>query len=94
MKTLINIDNLKCSGCAGTIKKGLQSFSEVSDVLVDIENSTVDVTYIDGFALENIKNKLHSMGYPESGTLQGFDKMATNAKSFVSCAIGKFSNDN
>jgi hypothetical protein len=31
------------------------------------------------------------MGYPEKGTLDGFDKFAANAKSNVSCAIGKIS---
>lgn len=93
MKTQINIDNLKCSGCAGTIKKGLLSFPEVSEVLVDVENEMVNVTYSDEFSLKKLKDKLHSMGYPEKGTVEGFDKFASNAKSYVSCAIGKISNN-
>ena len=35
--------------------------------------------------------KLRSMGYPEKGSLQGFDAGVANAKSFVSCAIGRMS---
>ncbi len=41
--------------------------------------------------LENLKLKLRSLGYPlSSDKLSGFDKATTTAKSFVSCAIGKF----
>ncbi len=93
MKTKIIIDNLKCGGCAGSIKKGLRSFSEVSDVIVDLENETVEITHSDGFQIEKLKNKLSSMGYPAKGTLEGFDKFAANAKSYVSCAIGKISKE-
>lgn len=93
MKTKIIIDNLKCSGCAGTIKKGLKSFVEVSEVIVDVENESVEITYTDDLPIEKLKEKLSSMGYPEKGTLEGFDKFTANAKSYVSCAIGKISND-
>ncbi|MDP1801276.1 MAG: heavy metal-associated domain-containing protein [Bacteroidota bacterium] len=93
MKTKIIIDNLKCSGCVGTIKKGLKSFVEVSEVIVDVENESVEITYTDDLPIEKLKEKLSSMGYPEKGTLEGFDKFTANAKSYVSCAIGKISND-
>lgn len=93
MKTKINIDNMKCGGCAGSIKKGLKTYTEVSEVAVDIENETVEITHNDNFPVETLKEKLASMGYPEKGTLEGFDKFAANAKSYVSCAIGKISNN-
>ncbi len=85
---------MKCGGCAGSIKKGLKSFTEVSEVVVDVENESVEITHNDDLPIEKLKEKLSSMGYPEKGTLEGFDKFAANAKSYVSCAIGKISNDN
>ena len=91
MKTKLIIDNMKCGGCAGSIKKGLKSFAEVSDVTVDVEHESVEITHDDNFPVEPLKEKLSSMGYPEKGTLEGFDKFAANAKSYVSCAIGKIS---
>ena len=94
MKTQIVIDNLKCSGGAGSIKKGLKSFREVEDVTVDHDSELVEVTYNENFPIEKIKEKLAAMGYPEKGTKTGFDKLAANAKSYVSCAIGKISNEN
>lgn len=93
MKTKISIDNIKCGGCAGSIKKGLKSFAEVSDVIVDVENESVEITHQDDFPVNTLKEKLLTMGYPEKGTLEGFDKFTANAKSYVSCAIGKISNN-
>jgi len=36
-------------------------------------------------------SKLKSMGYPEQGSVSGLDAGLANAKSFVSCAIGRVS---
>ena len=93
MKTKIIIDNLKCGGCVSSIKNGLKSFSEVSDVVVDVENESVEITHRDDFSLEKLKEKLSSMGYPAKGTLEGFDKFAASAKSYLSCAVGKMSKE-
>lgn len=65
MKTKINVNNVKCGGCAETIKKGLHSFTEVTDVNVDIPSGSVEVTYEDQFPLATIKEKLAQLGYPE-----------------------------
>jgi copper chaperone len=35
--------------------------------------------------------KLKSMGYPEQGSVSGLNAGLANAKSFVSCAIGRVS---
>ncbi|MFO0322512.1 MAG: heavy-metal-associated domain-containing protein [Bacteroidota bacterium] len=93
MKTKIIIDNIKCGGCASSIKKGMKSFAGVSEVTVDVEHESVEITHADHFPVETLKEKLSSMGYPEKGTLEGFNKFAANAKSFVSCAIGKISKE-
>jgi len=38
---------------------------------------------------EAVAIKLKSMGYPEKGSLKGLDAGLANAKSYVSCAIGR-----
>ena len=43
MTAAIQIENLKCGGCATTIKKGLLSLNAVKEVTVDVENSIVSI---------------------------------------------------
>lgn len=85
MKTDIQIENLKCGGCAATIKKGLLSLENVKEVEIDIENSIVSVTSEDA-SITEIKEKLSKLGYPEVGDK---NTMVHKAKSFVSCAVGR-----
>ena len=85
MTTEIQIENLKCGGCAATIKKGLLSLDAVEEVTVDVENSIVSITSdIDN--LKNVKEKLSKLGYPEVGDK---NTVLHKAKSFVSCAVGR-----
>jgi len=65
MKTKIIVNNMKCDGCADTIKKGLKSFSEVSEINIDIPSNSIEITYDGNFPLTKIKEKLSSLGYPE-----------------------------
>jgi len=67
MTTEIKIENLKCSGCAATIKKGLLAINTVSEVTVDVENSMVSVVSTPENRMM-IKEKLSKLGYPETGT--------------------------
>ena len=84
----VNIENLKCHGCAATIKKGLNKFEKVNNVKVDVDNSIVEINYEDdNNIIDAIKAKLLSMGYPESGN----NNRLSVAKSYVSCAIGRIS---
>ena len=83
--TVIKIENLKCGGCAATIKKGLLSIENVSDVLVDVENDTVSITS-ENVLIDLIKEKLSKLGYPEVGDK---NTLIHKAKSFVSCAVGR-----
>ena len=83
--TVIKIENLKCGGCAATIKKGLLSIENVSDVLVDVENDTVSITS-ENVLIDLIKEKLSKLGYPEVGDK---NTIVHKAKSIVSCAIGR-----
>jgi copper chaperone len=90
MPMQIEIDNLKCGGCEKSIVKGLSAMPEVADVVVDREHQTVR---FNGAASDRdaVVQKLRSMGYPEKGSLGGFDAGLANAKSFVSCAVGRMS---
>jgi copper chaperone len=86
----IEIDNLKCGGCARSILKGLADVPGVSDVEVDRDQQLVRFTG-EASVRTLVTDKLRSMGYPEKGSLQGLDAGVANAKSFVSCAIGRMS---
>jgi copper chaperone len=83
----VEVENLKCNGCAGTIQKGLNAIDGVSDLSIDIETKIIAFNS-DEKLIETIKQKLGKMGYPEKGTGTGLQK----AKSYVSCAIGKIEN--
>ena len=89
MKTTIKIENLKCNGCASTIKKGLLKFNAVKSVDIDIENSIVDISFVgDDTNIDEFKKKLSVLGYPEKGN----NDTISVVKSFVSCAIGRVNN--
>ena len=90
MKTTmqIEIDNLKCGGCERSILKGLGAIEEISDIVVNREEQSVQFSGNESVRQE-VAAKLRSMGYPEKGSLRGLDAGLANAKSFVSCAIGR-----
>ncbi|WP_347173509.1 heavy-metal-associated domain-containing protein [Polaribacter uvawellassae] len=89
METKIYIENLKCGGCAATIKKGILTVDGVADVNVNVDESLVEVT-TKSDAITAVKEKLAKMGYPEVGDVNTF---LHKAKSYVSCATGKMSSE-
>lgn len=77
------VENIKCGGCANSIKTALLKIQNVENVEVDKETETITVTgAADGIA---IKDTLNALGYPEKGSNSTFKQM----KSMVSCAMGK-----
>jgi len=88
MKTTIKIQNLKCGGCANTITNKLDHVENVSSIAVDIDNSAVSFDYDSEETLLKAKEALRKAGYPEEGDT---NNLGTQAKSYVSCAIGKMS---
>ena len=86
----IEVDNLKCGGCANTIRKSLTEMAGVIGVEVDADIKTVTFSG-DETIRENVVSKLKSLGYPEKGTTHGIESGVATAKSFVSCAIGRMS---
>jgi copper chaperone len=86
----IAIENLKCGGCAKSISKGLGELAGVTNVSVSHEDQTVSLE-ADPAQRPAIVEKLASLGYPEVGSVEGLAAGLANAKSFVSCAIGRMS---
>lgn len=90
MTKTFEVLNVKCGGCANTLINGLKD--DFGKVEIDLEVHPRKITLdIDENKEENLKIKLRSLGYPlTTDELSGLDKATTTAKSFVSCAIGKF----
>lgn len=84
--TTIEIENLKCGGCVNTVKKGLISIEGIDKVEIDLDNSKVTVPSNDEAIINQVKEKLSKMGYPELGDT---NNIIHKAKSFVSCATGR-----
>lgn len=90
MDTTIEILNLKCGGCANTVKKGITAIEGVNKVEVNVETSEVTIDAIDELVIASVKKKLSSMGYPEVGD---DNTIIHKAKSFVSCATGRITSE-
>ena len=88
METTIQIQNLKCGGCANTITKNIAFLEGITNVSVHVEESTVTFNYETEAQLVEVKEKLKTLGYPEDGAT---NSLGSKAKSYVSCAIGKMS---
>ena len=83
----ITVDNIKCSGCAGSITKKLTTVFDTDKINVDIEQGIINIDLDDSKKNELVKVLL-DLGYPETDSVHGFDSAKAKAKSFVSCAIG------
>ena len=92
MQYEIAVENIKCGGCANSISSKLAALDGVQSVDVDIENGIVKVDAAEGMH-DELAASLLKMGYPESGTAEGIAAAKAKAKSFVSCAVGRMSND-
>ncbi len=92
MKQTFEVLNVKCGGCASTLIKSLKE--EFGKVEVNLDITPRQITLdIQENKKDALKLKLRSLGYPlTTDELSGFEKATTTAKSFVSCAIGKFNN--
>lgn len=88
MRTSIIVQNLKCGGCATTIKNKLTELNNVSDINVNTTDSTVSFIAQNPEDAVAVKNKLRNMGYP---SIEEDNGVLSKAKSYVSCATGKLS---
>jgi len=88
----INVENIKCGGCASTIRSRLEAMDNVSKIDVDIAEGIVSVDAAED-TREAVTARLLKLGYPESGTAEGIAAVKARAKSFVSCAVGRISGE-
>ena len=90
MQKSFRVQNVKCGGCANTIKEALrEEFGEV-DVDLMQEPRVITLEIKDEEAEKSFRKKIRSLGYPmEDEELGAFTKGSLKAKSFISCAIGK-----
>ncbi|QOP42214.1 heavy-metal-associated domain-containing protein [Sulfurimonas marina] len=90
MKQTFQVENVKCGGCANTlITKLKEDFGEV-EVNLDVLPREISLDIKDE-NIETLRTALKKLGYPMSDEKLSFiDSNATKAKSFVSCAVGKF----
>lgn len=91
MSYTIAVENIKCGGCANSIRTKLLTQALVRAVDVDIQHGQVRVEG-DPETREQVTMALARMGYPETGSVEGMRAAAAKAKSFVSCAIGRIDN--
>ena len=91
MAYTIAVEDIKCGGCANTIRSKLveQELARVVDV--DIQLGEVHVHGNPEWRTQ-VAAALAKMGYPEVGSVEGMKAAAAKAKSFVSCAIGRIDN--
>lgn len=89
-KIQVHVENIKCGGCEKSIVNGLYEIEGLSDVVIDRDQQLVSVLADDSLR-DAVVEKLKKMGYPEQGTVSGLEAGLANAKSFVSCAIGRMS---
>ena len=80
--------NVKCGGCANTLKTKLKPL--FGNIEIDLEVEPRVITVTNNHCEDQLRKKLISLGYPmideDLGTIE---KITTTAKSFVSCAVGK-----
>ena len=86
MKTTLEVQNLKCSGCVNTIVKKLNNLPLVSNLEIDIDSSTVSFNAIPPEETERVVQRLSELGYP---LLEEKNSLGKVAKSYISCAIGR-----
>ncbi|MEE9303401.1 MAG: heavy-metal-associated domain-containing protein [Thiotrichaceae bacterium] len=91
MKYDIEVENIRCGGCASTISKKLLENAAIQSVDVQIEDQIVVVETTDEAAKQSAIDILLSLSYPEKGSVEGIAALKGKAKSVVSCAVGKMS---
>ncbi len=82
------VANLKCNGCASTIKSELLQTPGIFAVEVNLEQDSVTVDY-EKIVRDTVVKQLLGLGYPEATEKNG---LLLQLKSYSSCLTGKVKN--
>jgi copper chaperone len=88
MTIQIQLENIRCEGCAGSIGRALLRDGRISSVEVDVPTGTAAIEVRDDMRSE-ICAYLKYPGCPEPGSVEGLASVSAKAKSFISCAVGR-----
>ncbi len=81
--------NVKCNGCATTLKSKLEPLFGKIDVDLEVMPREI-IIYQDNIDINKLRVELKKLGYPMADEKMNlFEEVGSKAKSFVSCAIGK-----
>ena len=80
MNTKLEIQNLKCHGCANTISTRLKNIDGIDEIIVNNDDNTVAFTHESQKQLDEAKTLLSKLGYPIVG-----DNNPITKKSKVLC---------
>jgi len=92
MKKTLQVENVKCGGCASTLANKLEK--EFGEISVNLEVHPREITLeIEEEKMQDLTLALRGLGYPLSTDELGLVQTAsTKAMSFVSCAVGRIDN--
>ena len=89
MNVKLDVSNIKCYGCANTIRNTLDAIDGVNQTYVNVSNGSVIVD-ANSDIREALSETLLRLGYPESNQPRINNTFPTKAKSFISCLLGRF----
>jgi len=90
MELRLEVENVKCGGCARSIEKALRADPRIGAVAVEPSAGVVLIEAAADVRAEAAAT-LARLGYPEKGSVEGMKAAAAAARSFVSCAVGRLS---
>ena len=62
MKTIFNVENMKCSGCSANVEQALEPIASVESVAIDLDKKTVEISgEIDAQIIAKV---ISDAGYP------------------------------
>jgi copper chaperone len=85
MQHTLIVENIKCGGCANSIKNKLNTIEGISDLAVQVEKGQITFDATDENTVSTVESTLSKMGYPKVGE----NHLSAKAKSYVSCMIGR-----
>ena len=93
MQKTFQVENVKCGGCAATLKKKLEPLFGEVDVNLDVHPREITLK-MEEEQMPRLQQALRDIGYPLSTDKLGLiDTASTKVKSFVSCAVGRMESD-